>query len=82
MAVSEAAKKAIWIRHFLYAIGKGLIYHEPTAIYEDNCGAINIADNPVNHPKTKHIAVQYHAIQDHISNGEIRLKHLHTWMRC
>ena len=79
MAVSEAAKQAIWTRHFLYVIGKGSIYHDtPTTIYEDNQGAIKIADNPVNHPKTKHIAVRYHAIRDHIGNGEIRLEHLST----
>ena len=79
MAVSEAAKQAIWARHLLYAIGKGSIYREaPTTIYEDNQGAIKIADNPINHPKTKHIVVWYHAIWDHISNGEVRLEHLAT----
>lgn len=79
VAVSEAAKQAVWIRHFLYSIGKGAIYrHGPTTIYEDNQGAIKIADNPVNHPRTKHIAVRYHAIQDHVSNGEIRLEYLRS----
>lgn len=39
---------------------------------------IKIADNPVNHLKTKHIAVCYHAIQDHISNGEISLEYIST----
>ena len=79
MAVSEATKQVIWIRHFLYSIGKGSVYHgAPTTICEDNQGAIKIADNPINHPKTKHIAVQYHAIRDHISNGEVRLQHLPT----
>ena len=79
MAVSEATKQVIWIRHFLYSIGKGSVYHgAPTTICEDNQGAIKIADNPINHPKTKHIAVRYHAIRDHISNGEVRLQHLPT----
>ncbi|EYE90608.1 uncharacterized protein EURHEDRAFT_510308 [Aspergillus ruber CBS 135680] len=79
IAASEAAKQAIWIRHFLYAIGKEAIYHgAPTTIYEDNQGAIKIAENPINHPKTKHIAVRYHAIREHINNGEIRLEYLST----
>ena len=79
MAVSEAAKQAIWIRHFLYSIGKEAVYNmAPTTIYEDNQGAIKLADNPVNHPKTKHIAVRYHAIREHIANGEIRLEYLPT----
>lgn len=43
--------------HFLYTIGKGSIYHgTSTAIFEDNQGAVKIAENPINHPKTKHIA--------------------------
>ena len=63
MALSEAAKQVICARHFLYAIGKGSIYHKAlTIIYEDNQRAIKIADNPINHPKTKHIVVWYHAI--------------------
>lgn len=79
MAVSEATKQAIWVRHFLYAIGKGSIYREaPTTIYEDNQGAMKIAGNPINHPKTKHIAVRYHAIRDHMADGEVRLEHLPT----
>ena len=72
MAVSEAAKQAIWIRHFLYSIGKETVYNmAPTTIYEDNQGAIKLADNPVNHLKMKHIAVCYHTIQEHIANSEI-----------
>ena len=70
MAVSEAAKQAIQIQHFLYSIGKGYDV-APTIIYKDNQGAIKLADNSVNHPKTKHIAVHYHAIWEHIANGEI-----------
>ena len=63
IALFDAAKQAIWIWHFLYSIGKsGIYYNTPTTIYEDNEGAIKIADNPVNHPHTKHIGVWYHAI--------------------
>ena len=63
MAVLEAAKQAIWIRHFLYLIGKETVYNmASTTIYEDNQGVIKLADNPVNHPKIKYIAVHYHAI--------------------
>ena len=79
MAVLEASKQAIWIRHFLYSISKETVYNgTPTTIFEDNQGAIKLADNPVNHPKTKHIAVHYHAIREHIVNGEIWLEYLAT----
>lgn len=78
MAVSEVAKQAIWIRHFLYSLGRGFKTAGPTLIYEDNQGAIKLADNPVDHPKTKHIAVRFHAIRDHIDAGEIKLEYLPT----
>ena len=79
MAVSEAAKQAIWIRHFLYSIGKETVHNmAPTTIYEDNQGMIKLTDNPVNHPKTKHIAVCYHTIQEHIANSKIWLEYLPT----
>ena len=72
MAVLEAAKQAIWIRHFLHSIGKEMVYNmAPMTIYEDNQGVIKLADNPVNHLKTKHIAVRYHTIQEHIANSKI-----------
>ena len=79
MAVLEAAKQAIWIRHFLHSIGKEMVYNmAPMTIYEDNQGVIKLADNPVNHLRMKHIAVHYHAIWEHIANGEIRLEYLPT----
>ena len=79
MAVSEAAKQAIWIQHFLHSIGKEAVYSMAlTIIYEDNQGTIKLADNPVNYLKTKHIAIHYHTIQEHIANGEIQLKYIPT----
>ena len=53
----------------------------PTTIYEDNQDAIKLTDNPINHPKIKHIAVCYHAIQEHITNNKIWLEYLAMdWM--
>lgn len=79
VALSEAAKQTIWIRHFLHCIGRGSAYkNQPTVIYEDNQGAIAIANNPTNHSRTKHISVRFHAIRDHIEAGEIALEYLST----
>ena len=79
MAVLEASKQAIWICHFLYSIGKEMVYNGTLMIiFEDNQGMIKLVDNPVNHLKTKHIAVCYHAIQEHITNSKIQLEYLAT----
>ena len=72
MVISEAAKQAIWIQHFLYLIGKEAIYNIGLiTIYEDNQGTIKLANNPVNYLKTKHIAIHYHIIQEYITNSKI-----------
>ena len=37
----------------------------------DNESAIRMADNPVEHSHTKHIAIQYHFLRDHQQKGGI-----------
>jgi hypothetical protein len=60
IAAADAAKQAIWLRHFLYAIYKHRVYDnspmklqmspkKPTELRIDNQGALVIATNPVMH---------------------------------
>ena len=35
--------------------------------------AIKIANNPCQHPRTKHIDIRHHFIRDHIEKGDIVL---------
>ena len=39
----------------------------------DNTSAIKIAENPVQHWKTKHIDVMYYFIREHVKNGTVEL---------
>jgi hypothetical protein len=39
----------------------------------DNESAIRMADNPVEHSRTKHIAIRYHFLRDHQQKGISRL---------
>ncbi|GJT32634.1 retrovirus-related pol polyprotein from transposon TNT 1-94 [Tanacetum coccineum] len=47
----------------------------PTVIFRDNKSAITIAKNPVQHGRTKHINVKYHAIREAEKNEEVKLKY-------
>nr|GEU41271.1 hypothetical protein [Tanacetum cinerariifolium] len=47
-------------------------------IYCDSKSAIAISYNPVKHSKTKHIAVRYHFIKEHIEKGTIELYFIKT----
>jgi hypothetical protein len=44
----------------------------------DNEGAIKLADNLVNHSRTKHIDIRHHFLRDHQAKGDIDVQHVRT----
>jgi uncharacterized beta-barrel protein YwiB (DUF1934 family) len=44
----------------------------------DNESAIKMADNPVEHSRTKHIAIRYHFLRDHQQKGDIEIPYINT----
>ena len=40
----------------------------------DNTSAINMAKNPVQHKRTKHIDIQHHFLRDNVEKGFIIMK--------
>ena len=44
----------------------------------DNESAIKIANNPVQHSRTKHIDIRHHFIRDHVAKGDILISHVRT----
>jgi uncharacterized beta-barrel protein YwiB (DUF1934 family) len=44
----------------------------------DNESAIRMADNPVEHIRTKHIAIRYHFLRDHQQKGDIEIAYINT----
>nr|GEX23770.1 retrovirus-related Pol polyprotein from transposon TNT 1-94 [Tanacetum cinerariifolium] len=68
-----AANHGIWIQKLLFDLD--LTQESPTAIFCDNKSAIAIAENPVQHGRTKHINVKYHAIREAEKNSKVKLKY-------
>nr|KYP38315.1 Copia protein [Cajanus cajan] len=46
---------------------------KPTVLWCDNKSAISIAKNPIQHGRTKHINVKFHAIREAEKNGDVQL---------
>ena len=44
----------------------------------DNTSAIAIANNPVQHTRTKHIDIRYHFLREHVMNGNVELHFVPT----
>jgi hypothetical protein len=73
MALSDAAREAL-ARSHLYGV---LISNIPTPlVFSDNKGALEIATNPTNYQKTKHIDIRYHFIRHSLQNDHLAINHV------
>jgi Reverse transcriptase (RNA-dependent DNA polymerase) len=75
MALTQAAKEALWLKRFLAELGIDI----PSVIlFGDNQGSLALAKNNVFHARSKHIDIQHHFIRDTIKSGDITLQYLPT----
>lgn len=75
MAVSEAAKEAIYLKNLLYEI-TGV--DRCITMYNDNMSAQKLAVNPLYHKRSKHIDIRHHFIREAIGGESINLLYLET----
>ena len=47
-------------------------------VFEDNVGALELARNHKLHPRTKHIAIQYHHFREHVKDGSVIVEKIAT----
>nr|GEV64851.1 retrovirus-related Pol polyprotein from transposon TNT 1-94 [Tanacetum cinerariifolium] len=67
--------QVLWMRTQLTDYG---FHFNKIPIYCDSKSAIAISCNPVQHSRTKHIAVRYHFIKEHVEKGTIELYFVKT----
>jgi hypothetical protein len=58
IALSEAARKIVWLWHLLGELG--YIQISPMVLLGDNDGSIALAKNPGFHKQMKHIELRWH----------------------
>lgn len=73
VALSEAVKETIFIRKLLNEIGYNI---ETPLVYCDNLAAIEIAKNPKDNQRAKHIDLKFHFVRNAIKNNEIDLNYI------
>ena len=76
VAVAACACDAVFLRGLLedYTIGQG----EPTLIWEDNHGCLQLTKDEVFHSRTKHIAIRHHKIRELVRDGEVAVQYCRT----
>jgi hypothetical protein len=64
IALSTASQEAVWLRRLLENVLKK--QDNPTVLYEDNQGTIELTKNPKFHNRTKHIDIAYHYAKEQV----------------
>nr|GEY78125.1 hypothetical protein [Tanacetum cinerariifolium] len=72
---SACCAQVLWMRTQLTDYG---FHFNKIPIYCDSKSAIAISCNPVQHSRTKHIAIRYHFIKEHVEKGTIELYFIKT----
>src|SRR4051812_34383358 len=66
------------MKEFITELGVNPSALQSMVIYCDNMGAIANAQEPRSHKKLKHIKLHFHAIHDHVQDGDIKICKVHT----
>ena len=73
VSLSFATQEAVWLRRLLQSIGFGET--QPTVMFEDNNGAIDLTKNAKHHNRTKHIDIAHHFAREKVEQKEIIVTH-------
>ena len=76
MALKEAIKEYLYLISVIEQLN--ITNKEKFHLFTDSLSAIELANNPEHHAKTKHIDIQYHFVREHITNNTIQLSHIST----
>jgi hypothetical protein len=75
IAIGHCCTQLLWMRQTLRDYGYKLT---KVPLLCGNESAIRLADNPVEHSRTKHIAIRYHFLRDYQQKGDIKIAYINT----
>lgn len=74
--MASVVAEIVWLNGLLNELGFKSI--EPTTLFCDNIAAIQIANTPVFHERTKQIEIDCHFVREKIQKGLLRTEHVST----
>lgn len=77
VSMSDCLKDVLFLRRLL-GFMRPSSADQKVIMYEDNEGAIRLANNPLSSLRSKHIDVRYHFIRNEVSEGRVEVKHIRT----
>jgi hypothetical protein len=71
----------MWLLDEAHEMGVPVMNQQPKVmckVFEDNAGAIEIANVPKMRPRTKHLNIKYHHFREEVKRGTISVYHVGT----
>ena len=83
IVLSHAMRELIQFRSLVLEFQESLQYLSSATtisckVFEDNNGALELANKPKFRPRTKHIGVKYHHFRDNVKSGKIEVLPIDT----
>jgi hypothetical protein len=75
-AVANGVTEACWLRQLLQELHAPLT--KSTLVYCDNVSAVYLSTNPIQHQRTKHVAIDLHFVRERVTIGDVRVLHVPT----
>lgn len=69
--VANVAAECCWLRNLLRELHVPM--HKASIIFCDNVLAVYLAQNPVHHPRTKHVELDFHFVREKTALGQLRV---------
>lgn len=77
IAMSFTVRESVWMRRICMEV-TGYIDMDPTVVFGDNQGALELAYNDVIYERTKHVDVKYHFTTEMVNYGTIVFNYIPT----
>ena len=75
LSISDCCAQVLWMKTQLTVYG---FFFDKISIYCDSRSTISISFNTIQHSRTKHIAVRFHFINEHVDRRNVELHFVKT----
>ncbi|KAJ9557448.1 hypothetical protein OSB04_012062, partial [Centaurea solstitialis] len=72
--ITNAVAESAWLRNLLLELRLPL--SRATVVFCDNVSAMYLANNPVQHQRTKHVEIDLHFVRERVALGHVRVLHV------
>ncbi len=75
VAANEGAKDGLWLKYLLEEMNLDV---SPVTLFMDNKSALQIAQHPTHHKRSKHLELRFLKLRDYVEKGKVVVKYVES----